>query len=177
MNRKWIWITATALIALTVLTVLLFKFKPAEEFKTEATPEPTAMNEVKVPINGAEETPVYENVTDAETGETVPAQVQENVPPQTKPTAPPEKPKANDDYTNPDAPPAYNREQTIATQPPKKISPPQTQSSTSGKNGVSKAPEGQVYIEGFGYVTEGGNAQTQPGISDGDINKQVGNMD
>lgn len=157
--------------ALTVLSVLLFNFKPTENPQTEVTPEPTAVNEVKVPINGAEETPVYEDVIDTETGETVPAQVQENAPPQPKPTKTPAPPKPAGDNTNPNAPPAYTKEQTVATQPPKKTAPPQTQSSSS------KAPEGQVYIEGFGYVTEGGNTQTQPGISDGDINKQVGNMD
>ena len=168
---RWILIAIAGAVAATVLIVWLTGLKTEDPPSAENTPEPTAATDVQVPINETQEdAPVYEIIEDAETGEDVPAQVQENVPPQPKPTAPPEKPESDGDYTNPDTPPAYTEDQIVVTAAPKEQEAPKEQN-------TDQAPSGYVYVEGFGYVPEAGEAQTQPGYSEGDINKQVGSMD
>ena len=79
---------------------------------------------------------------------------------------PPAPPKVNDDsaLTNPDVKPSYEDKQTT-------VNP----GSDTPKNGDKKP--GYIYIEGFGWIAdEGGQAQGEIIDSDGDINKQVGNM-
>ena len=79
---------------------------------------------------------------------------------------PPAPPKVNDDsaLTNPDVKPSYEDKQTTVTP-----------GSDTPKNGDKKP--GYIYIEGFGWIAdEGGQAQGEIIDSDGDINKQVGNM-
>lgn len=79
---------------------------------------------------------------------------------------PPAPPKVNDDsaLTNPDVKPSYEDKQTT-------VNP----GSATPKNGDKKP--GYIYIEGFGWIAdEGGQAQGEIIDSDGDINKQVGNM-
>ncbi|UWG97558.1 MAG: DUF6550 family protein [Candidatus Dehalobacter alkaniphilus] len=81
-------------------------------------------------------------------------------------TAEPEKPvvKDEDALKNSDTPPVYDKEQTTVE---KKSSEP--------KSGDKKG--GKVYIPGFGWVTdEGGGGKGEVVDSDGDINKQVGQM-
>lgn len=89
--------------------------------------------------------------------------------PITKPTdkpAEPEKPVVKDEKQtkNPDKPPVYDKQQT--TVEPKSSQP---------KSGDKK--DGKVYIPGFGWVKdEGGGGKGEVVNSDGDINKQVGQM-
>ena len=80
--------------------------------------------------------------------------------------AEPEKPVVKDAgaLKNPDTPPVYDKEQTTVE---KKSSEP--------KSGDKK--DGKVYIPGFGWVKdEGGGGKGEVVDSDGDINKQVGQM-
>lgn len=67
------------------------------------------------------------------------------------------------------------------SEPPKQTTPP----ASTPKPAPSKPSEpqsgdtnekGQVWVPGFGWVTPGGGNQVIPGHSDGDINKQVGDM-
>ena len=172
MNKKirWLLIAAGAAAALGLM-IWIASPKTEKRVDPENPSTLTSAPEVQISINGVrEERPVYETIEDEETGEQVPAQVQENVPLQEKPTAPPEMPKADGSYTNPDAPPTYTDEPTVGTQPPEGQAP-------SKEQGSNQVPGGHVYIDGFGYVPEAGEAQTQKGYSDGDINKQVGSMD
>jgi len=69
---------------------------------------------------------------------------------------------------NEDAPPkpATTSPTTSKPTPPKSNEP---------KNGDTNET-GQVWVPGFGWVTPGGENQVIPGHSDGDINKQVGDM-
>ena len=79
---------------------------------------------------------------------------------------PPAPPKVNDDsaLTTPDVKPSYEDKQTT-------VNP----GSDTPKNGDKKP--GYIYVEGFGWIAdEGGQAQGESIDSDGDINKQVGNM-
>lgn len=79
---------------------------------------------------------------------------------------PPAPPKVNDDsaLTNPDVKPSYEDKQTTVNS-----------GSDTPKNGDKKP--GYIYVEGFGWIAdEGGQAQGESIDSDGDINKQVGNM-
>ena len=135
--------------------------EPIEEKKTE---------DVKVKINTEQiDIPEYREVTDAETGEKVMAEVQVNEPIEKKSTTPPEKPKAEGSYTNPEQPPTYKEEQTVIEEKPKTNVTP-----NSNKNQASSE---KVYIDGFGYVEKAGETRTQTGVSNGDINKMVGSMD
>ncbi|MDL2233848.1 hypothetical protein LJC63_09785 [Ruminococcaceae bacterium OttesenSCG-928-L11] len=67
-------------------------------------------------------------------------------------------------------------------EPPATTQPPAQQPSTT-QPAQSSEPQagdtnssGQVWFPGFGWVTPGGENQVTPGHSDGDINKQVGDM-
>ncbi|ERI90667.1 hypothetical protein HMPREF1982_03705 [Clostridiales bacterium oral taxon 876 str. F0540] len=86
----------------------------------------------------------------------------ENTP---KPAPPKEKPKTTDSLTDKSKVPTY----------PAKETKPQAQAQTP-KAG-EKNSKGQVYVPGFGWVEdEGGGGQGKVIDSNGDINKQVGNM-
>ena len=125
------------------------------------------VEKVTIEINTKAPTlPEYKEITDEETGEKVMAQVQVNEPIEPKSTTPPEKPVSKGDYTNPDAPPTYTKEQTKVEQPKKTVN-----------NSTSSSSGGKVYVEGFGYVEKAGKTQVQTGVSDGDINKMIGSMD
>ncbi|MDO4563692.1 MAG: hypothetical protein Q4C12_07645 [Clostridia bacterium] len=157
---------AVGAAAMCMAAVIALYPRQTDTVKPQQAEEQTEPSDVTVSINREQETiPVYEEITDDETGELVTAEVQENEPIEQKPTTPPEKPKAEGSYTNPDAPPVYKEEQTKSE--PQKKSVPQSSANTSGK----------VYVEGFGYVEKAGETKTQTGVSDGDINKMVGSMD
>ena len=83
------------------------------------------------------------------------AEVQINEPIEKKPTTPPAKPKSEGNYTNPEQPPTYTKEQTIIEEKPKNNVTP-----NSNKN---QASSGKVYIDGFGYVEKAGQTKTQTG--------------
>lgn len=168
MKRKNKIIIST-LIVLTLVCAggIWYYTRPPEitQIATESGKE-SKEQEVVVKINENIEVPkVYTTIVD-ESGEEVVAEVQENAPPEKKPEAPKEKPQASGSYTNPDAPPTYTKEQTVKDEKPKQQV---TQNTSSGGS--------KVYIEGFGYVTQGGSTQTKTGQSTGDINKMVGSMD
>ena len=87
---------------------------------------------------------------------------------------PPEPPQTNADNTNPSAPPTYTPEQV---KPPEDKTPPADEKPTdAGKPAPgSKRSDGAVYDPVFGWIVPGQVQQT-PIDSDGDPNKQVGNM-
>lgn len=79
---------------------------------------------------------------------------------------PPAPPVVSDEdaLTNPDTKPTYEDDQT-------NVNP----DNDTPQNGDKKP--GYIYLEGFGWIVdEGGQAQGEIIDSDGDINKQVGNM-
>lgn len=67
-----------------------------------------------------------------------------------------------------------NEPQKPSTTPPP-TSKPAMPKSNEPKSGDTNE-KGQVWVPGFGWVTPGGENQVIPGHSDGDINKQVGEM-
>ena len=91
-------------------------------------------------------------------------QVQYNAPEPIKPPAPSQKPKPVGDVKNPTVTPTYKKEDTV------KAKPQEPQAGT-------KNEKGQVYVPGFGYVNEGSGNVGGTFDSNGDANKQVGNMD
>lgn len=168
MKRKTKIIISTVVVLTLVCAGGVWYFTRPHETAQIATErgKESEEQEVVVKINENIEVPkVYTTIVD-ESGEEVVAEVQENAPPEEKPVAPTEKPQATGSYTNPEAPPTYTKEQTVKEEKPKQ----QVTQNTLG--GGSKA-----YIEGFGYVTQGGSTQTKTGQSTGDINKMVGSMD
>ena len=77
----------------------------------------------------------------------------------------PEKPEVTDQDTveNPEQPPQYEEKVT---------NPPTPQPPTGGDtNG-----EGKVYVPGFGYVDPPGSVVQEEAGSDGDWDKQIGDM-
>ncbi|MNW36550.1 hypothetical protein D3C74_135630 [compost metagenome] len=86
----------------------------------------------------------------------------------TEPTEPPKpKVKEPEKEQSPAAPPEYEEKETQ----------PNKETATTPKAG-DKNSKDQVYVPGFGWVEDqgGGTKEIETG-SDGDINKQVGNMD
>lgn len=162
-------IVIICVIAIGIGVSTLFGKKPMETGNEETVPAKEPSPEITVNINTEEPTQIYEEIVDDETGETVTAEVQENVPPSPKQTSEPPKPKAEGNYENPEAPPEYTKEQTIVE---KNDAPsqPKEEINTQPKNG-------QVYVEGFGYIDVGADTVVENVDSGGDINKIVGNMD
>lgn len=170
--RKGVKITVSVIAAAVIISGVWYICSPQKgtEQPGDNVPAENTSSEVKVDINKTQESiPIYEEITDEETGEKVIAEVQENAPPEEKPTVPPEKPKSNDSYTNPEKPPEYKKEQTTVEKKPEK--------KETKEAAPTKKSGNQVYIEGFGYVPQGAETQNITGNSNGDINKQVGTMD
>lgn len=137
---------------------------PADTITSESE---TVSSEVFVNINSeTPELPEYREITDEETGETVIAEVQINEPIGHKSTTPPPKPKSDGNYTDPEQPPTYTKERVVVEEKTQSVN----------RTNQSKK-DGQVYIDGFGYMEKAGQTKTQTGVSDGDINKMVGSMD
>ena len=61
------------------------------------------------------------------------------------------------------------------TTTPPPVNKPEPPKSNEPKSGDTNS-KGQVWVPGFGWVTPGGENEVIPGHSDGDINKQVGDM-
>lgn len=81
-----------------------------------------------------------------------------------KTSAPSSKPQAQGSTTNPSQKPSYSSKDTTVSK------------SSVPKNGDKK--DGKIYIEGFGWVQNNGGGGSGKTVSgDGDINKQVGQMD
>lgn len=81
---------------------------------------------------------------------------------------PPTPPEATGDLENPSEPPAYEPEQVA---PPPTEAPAQDNTPAPG----SSNGNGAIYDPVFGWVVPG-DTQQSTGHSDGDMNKQVGNM-
>lgn len=119
--------------------------------------EPSKVPEVSVlPID-----PTAASALPADTGDSSGAEQTIQADP-VKPSAPTATPTPQGDITEPKATPSYKPEDTTVTEP---STPP----------AGAKNDKGQVYVPGFGWVTEsGGSGETID--SDGDINKPVGEM-
>lgn len=80
--------------------------------------------------------------------------------------APVEKPEVSNEeaLTNPEQEPQYEAE----------VTQPQTQ--PEQPQGGSTNEAGQVYVPGFGYIDDPGQAQGGVADSDGDWDKQIGDM-
>ena len=142
--------------------------KPDTESDTPQGSTP-GTDEIKIPdIEDKSDTPQNTDIPDSDPvlnidgGKDVNVNISDFVEDKT----PPAPPKVNDDsaLTNPDVKPSYEDKQTTVNS-----------GSDTPKNGDKKP--GYIYVEGFGWIAdEGGQAQGESIDSDGDINKQVGNM-
>lgn len=165
-----------------VLVVALFAFigsgsekKKIDDAKNDASTNVT-VNDIKaddktgVTVPDITKTPTVESHIPASENAVLDVDKKQDVEvaltkPAEKPTEP-EKPVIKDDkeIKNPEKPPVYDKKQTTIEP---KISEP--------KSGDKK--DGKVYIPGFGWVKdEGGGGKGEVVTSDGDINKQVGQM-
>lgn len=137
--------------------------------ETTETPEETeSPKETEAP----EETDAEESGTDGEDPEQAGSQESEpaegSEEPQTREDAqaPSEKPEVvdGDSVENPEQPPQYEPEVTEPEQKPEEPA------------GGSTNGSGQVYVPGFGYVDPPGAAQGESAGSNGDWDKQIGDM-
>lgn len=163
---------AVSILLLTTVGILIYQGNPPDtsELVSIENKEPEENQEVVIDIRTErEQESEYKEIVDEETGEKVIAEVQINEPIEVKPTTPPEKPKAEGNYTNPDKPPTYTKEQTVVEE--------KSEANVMQNSNKSQATSGKVYVDGFGYVEKAGQTRTQTGVSDGDINKMVGSMD
>lgn len=177
-TKKRLTIAAVSVLGLALLVAIGMQFAKApdkpdtlpqtEQGSSSVTPEVQLPEVVVTPPNNTPSQPV----------ETLPPQTdlpeQKLQPDPVKPEAP-ENPKTpdgtdrtpnsdkNHDFTpeNPDTPPTYKPEDTE-----KKPTPP-----------PESKPQGGGGLPGFDNVPDGGANQVIEGKSDGDINKQVGEMD
>lgn len=133
--------------------------------ETEALEE-TRAEETEVSGQGTEQTESSEPETvDIHTGSEQGGD--DSGKPQTKEEAQPpaEKPEMNDTdaIENPEQPPQYEPEVTEPEQPEEPA-------------GGTTNEAGQIYVPGFGYIDDPGAPVSEPAGSDGDWNKQIGDM-
>lgn len=173
-NKK---ITLIALVCVVISAAAFFAFNnrpPAESgppaiLDSSQTPD-ASVNDITSPESGQESDPAASN---SKTAPDVIDPEKEN----TDITVP---------LTNPEPRPSGadsgKHEKGDENEPPK---PTETPPATTPEPAPAKSGEpqsgdtnekGQVWVPGFGWVTPGGGNQVIPGDSDGDINKQVGDM-
>lgn len=125
-------------------------------------PEATIAPEISPqPIDPTEAPAVIEGTDTADSSGTEQSLQTEPI----KPEAPTEKPvpKAETSTTDPSKAPEYEQEDTVKTQP---------QEPSGGEK-----KDGKIYVPGFGWIDdEGGGVKQETVGGEGDINKQVGDM-
>lgn len=171
------------IMGLAVVAVCLFvgvciylskmgKPEPVEAEPTETVTETTEISvpEIVVP-EATEEQPVTEQIHDTEMQSEPETEADTITPGQdntskSEAEAPVEKLEVSNEeaLTNPEQEPQYEAE----------VTQPQTQ--PEQPQGGSTNEAGQVYVPGFGYIDDPGQAQGGVADSDGDWDKQIGDM-
>lgn len=136
--------------------------EPTKEPEKEPTKEP------EISPKTIESTPTPTQAVDtgksAGTEQSIQAEVK-------KPTEPPKETK-----TDPAKTPDGKKVDAVTPTEHEKVEKPKENSSSSPKSGEKK--DGKIYVPGFGWIEDnGGGVQQNEVGSDGDIDKQVGNMD
>ena len=162
MTKKKMFIiggSAAFCVLITVMVVLLTGGTPSAAdigTKSQTASEPTA----SVTVSAIDQT------ASTTTSPTQSGDVNSNIAETEKNTSTPSAPTVKDEsqLTNPNSKPSYDSKDTKVN-------------SDSGKPKNGDKKDGMIYIEGFGWIVdEGGTASGEVIGSDGDINKQVGNM-
>ncbi|MBC8560745.1 DUF6550 family protein [Fumia xinanensis] len=169
---------AIVLVLLVTLIVILTAGSKTPDIlvNTESTDSGLTVNDVSdvtsdnnvsmVDLPNVEDTGTESSESDAILDPEKGGSVEVNLSEIEKEATPPPKPQVKDEsqLTNPNQEPSYAEEDT-------KINP----DSNTPQNGEKK--NGMIYIDGFGWIKdEGGGTVEKSFDSDGDINKQVGNM-
>lgn len=171
-TKRWVIIAGCGLFCAVLIALIGARFIPkapvddltlsSSEESREVIPiiEPTEIQEGKVVVVLPEPQP--EAVSEA--APAVSSGTEQTIQPDPVIPSEPEKPVAQGDHTNPDQQPTYKQEDTVK----------QSQSSTP-QNGATSG--GKIYVDGFGWIeNHGGGASMGHADSNGDINKQVGQM-
>ena len=129
------------------------------------TPAVETANEPEITVQPIEPTATSAPTKGADTADSTGTEQSIQTEP-VKPKAPTETPAVSDEkaVTNPDKEPEYKPEDTVKTNP------------SEPKSG-DKNEKGQVYVPGFGWVDDSGANEGTVVDGDGDIDKQVGEMD
>ena len=169
---------AIVLVLLVTLIVILTAGSKTPDIlvNTESTDSGLTVNDVSdvtsdnnvsmVDLPNVEDTGTESSASDAILDPEKGGSVEVNLSEIEKEATPPPNPQVKDEnqLTNPNQEPSYAEEDT-------KINP----DSNTPQNGEKK--NGMIYIDGFGWIKdEGGGTVEKSFDSDGDINKQVGNM-
>ena len=165
-----------AIVCMVLIAAIYSKFQPEPREGTAIPPSSTVSGDIvttsdaikpvetaekkdEIVVKPIEPTPLQSDTTAQDANKIV----QTNVPEAVKPE-PPAKPTPQGDVTNPAKPPEYKPEDTNVSK------------QTEPKAGEKK--DGKIYVPGFGWIKdEGGGGKGTVVDGDGDINKQVGNMD
>ena len=178
--KKRLALAGLGVICIVLVIAIASQFKPEAPKEVSTQPLSTVSDEVKPaevipspsaeinvpPINSAET-----SAQPADTGDSTGTEqsIQAEV---TKPTEPPQEVK-----TDPSKTPDGEKVDTVTPVEHDKVTksenPPSTETPKSGDK-----KDGKIYVPGFGWIEDnGGGVQQNDVSSDGDINKQVGNMD
>jgi len=174
-------IIAGGLVVSIVLIILI-----AAQFKKEPDKDVAVASPTVAQVRPATVTPVEASKTekdivvqDNKTAETTLTQAPNTAvssgtkqtiqPDPVKPTTPTAKPKSKDKASSSDKKPTPTGEPKTATKD-------STTGKAEPKGGEKK--DGKIYVPGFGWIKDNGGGVKQEQVgSDGDINKQVGEMD
>ena len=176
-NKKLLAIVGVAAVLLIVIGVsvsMLGKGDQPSGTDPAAAPTDVTTEDVSQPPEEETTTPTVE-VPDVSAPENTPAQEQ----------ADPVLDVEQEDQVDVDL---TDREKKPETTPPPAPSPEEQQAASEKDEPIVHEPDsnqpqtgdtqgGSIYLEGFGWITDEGGGTVQENVhSDGDINKQVGNM-
>ncbi|MGF7145466.1 hypothetical protein HNQ56_003909 [Anaerotaenia torta] len=178
-TKKRLTIAGLGVVCVVLVIAIASQFKPEAPKGVSIQPSSTVSDEVNpadvIPSPSTEVTvpsinPTESSAPPAGAGDSNGAEqsIQAEV---TKPTEPPQEVK-----TDPSKTPDGQKVDKVTPVEHDKVTKPENPPSGTPESGDKK--DGKIYVPGFGWIDDNGGGVQQNDVgSDGDINKQVGNMD
>lgn len=178
-TKKRLTIAGLGVVCVVLVIAIASQFEPVAPKGVSVQPSSTVSDEVNpaevIPSLSTEVTvpsinPTESSAPPADTGDSTGTEqsIQAEV---TKPTEPPQEVK-----TDPSKTPDGQKVDKVTSVEHDKVTKPENPSSGTPESGDKK--DGKIYVPGFGWIDDNGGGVQQNDVgSDGDINKQVGNMD
>ena len=168
-TRKWITIAGISMMCVVLVIAISFQFKTEKPTDGGIAPSANATGQVNPSADAGGEVVIPANQPADGTADQTDQPVQNLQPEATKPAEPSASQK-----TDPSQKPSGEKVDKVQPTDHDSVKRPDAPQTGEPKGGEKK--DGQVYLPGFGWVTEtGGSGTTADG--DGDIDKQVGTMD
>ncbi|MCQ1530120.1 DUF6550 family protein [Lutispora saccharofermentans] len=178
-TKKRLTIAGLGVVCVVLVIAIASQFEPVAPKGVSVQPSSTVSDEVNpadvIPSPSTEVTvpsinPTESSALPADTGDSTGTEqsIQAEV---TKPTEPPQEVK-----TDPSKTPDGQEVDKVTPVEHDKVTKPENPPSGTPESGDKK--DGKIYVPGFGWIDDNGGGVQQNDVgSDGDINKQVGNMD